>query len=241
MIPEHIDHLNKTITESAFFKTHLSAIVLTAFFGGGILLIQVSHLMSNQLASMSMGCGFQSIMGGGESLQCFLGTNLFSAYPLVLVAGVISLVMGGIVSIGVYAQWDEINKLNLEIEADPENPETYNKRAGVWKKRKESDKAIADYTKAIELDVENIHAHHMRGHTHLSNHRFDEALADYERLIEINPNYAPAYNGRAVVLQEKGKLQEALVDFEKATALDPTVPLFKQNLARLKLRLSNQK
>ena len=51
----------------------------------------------------------------------------------------------------------------------------------------ESDRAIADFTKAIEINLQDADAYNNRGTAYVGKGEIDRAIADYSRAIEINP------------------------------------------------------
>lgn len=231
--------LYKGISRSKFFKKYVLAIYAICMVVFGLVLIAIANFMSNQLDASEIPCRLQGLLSGGESTQCFLGTNLLALYQLPFGIGVIAVIGGGLISLVAFYEYADMEmwRYNKAIEQDPNNPHAYNDRAAVWKKRKEFDKAIADYTKAIERDPNNPYAYNIRGNTFIAKKELDKALVDYNKAIELDPQFAPAYNGRGVILREKGEFEKALADYEKAVALSPTDRLYKQNLEKLKAKM----
>ncbi len=63
-------------------------------------------------------------------------------------------------------------------------------RGFVNAERKDYDKALADYNKAIELDPKFATAYYNRGFVDADKKDYDKALADYNKAIELDPKYA---------------------------------------------------
>ncbi len=72
-------------------------------------------------------------------------------------------------------------------------------RASEFKKKRDYDAAIADYTKALSVNPEVL-VESSRADAYLQKGDFDHAIADYTRAIERDPGDWLAYNGRAWVV-----------------------------------------
>lgn len=84
-----------------------------------------------------------------------------------------------------------------------------------------SDKALADLTKAIELSPNGAHAYHNRGVAFNELGRFDLAFADLTKAIQLNSGYVGAYVDRGIVLFHQRKYDLALNDLTKAIEMEP--------------------
>ena len=103
-----------------------------------------------------------------------------------------------------------IDALNRAIKLDPKNAQAYYGRAIARDGKLDSERAIADYDKAIELNPKLAH--------------------------EINPKYALALNNRGWAYQGKGDLVRALADFSKALEIEPNNPSFVSNRGFVRLK-----
>ena len=87
--------------------------------------------------------------------------------------------------------------------------------------RKNQNKAIEYYTKAIELDPKSSEAYLKRGIALFYAHNEEKAFVDLNRAIELDPKNAIAYMERGEIYKSKNKYDEALADYNKAIKLDP--------------------
>lgn len=101
----------------------------------------------------------------------------------------------------------------------------YFARACAWDIKKENDKSIADYTKAIELNPDSADAYFNRGLAWQSKKETDKAIADfhkaivnYSKDIKINPKDAEIYVWRGIARYYKEDYKKAIVDYTKAIA-----------------------
>jgi len=88
----------------------------------------------------------------------------------------------------------------------------------------ESDKAIADYSKAIELNPRYAIAYHNRGFVYRKIGEYDRAILDFTKAIEIDPKYASAYYHRGHIYHYKGEYEMAWEDIKKARSLGYRIP-----------------
>jgi tetratricopeptide (TPR) repeat protein len=83
-------------------------------------------------------------------------------------------------------------------------------------KKRNLDKAIEAYGKAIELDPDSVGFLNARGWAYEMSGKDDQAIADYDLALQKRPNFAFAYNNRGTVYLRRGALQSALDDFNAA-------------------------
>lgn len=99
----------------------------------------------------------------------------------------------------------------------------YINRGRSWYFKKDFDKAIADFTKAIEIDPKDADAYYARGLVRHIKGDYDKAIADYTKVIEINPKRAKAYKARGFCWEAKGQYDKAKADYAKAKEIDPSI------------------
>ena len=115
----------------------------------------------------------------------------------------------------------------------------YNRGSVLMKDPEKSEKALADFSKAIELQPGYMEAYNNRGVVLMNNKQYTEALQDYHRAIELNKkrevkglyqsldsnrlseNCAQTYNFRGIDYLKAKQYQLAEDDFEKAVAIKP--------------------
>lgn len=97
------------------------------------------------------------------------------------------------------------------INRNPDEGRYYTLRASAWWALGKTEKALADFDKAIALGYEEAHAYTSRGLFHAEVGNFDEAIADYDKALELDKDsIAPIINRAAVHMSRR--------DFEKAVA-----------------------
>ncbi len=87
--------------------------------------------------------------------------------------------------------------------------------------KKDYDRAIAQFTKAIALDPTFVEAYRRRGDIYEDKKDYDLAIADYTKAIELDPKHVRTYGDRGISYNYKGEKDRAIADFTKAIALDP--------------------
>lgn len=84
-----------------------------------------------------------------------------------------------------------------------------------------SDRAIADYTKAIGLDPQSARAYKLRGIAYLSEDRYDQAISDFNKAIQLDSQCFETYCNRGIAYSVNDKHDLAFADFNKAINLNP--------------------
>jgi len=87
--------------------------------------------------------------------------------------------------------------------------------------KKEYEKSLEFYNKALELDPNNDEAWNNKGWILGELNRYEEALKCYEKAIEINPKYIYAWNNKGWILGTLNKHEEALLSFDRVIELNP--------------------
>src|SRR5262245_50165399 len=76
------------------------------------------------------------------------------------------------------------------IRDNPKAAAGYNARGIAYARKKEFDKAIADYDEAILLDPKKVASYINRGSAHLGKKEYARAIADYDAAIRLDPGFA---------------------------------------------------
>jgi len=87
--------------------------------------------------------------------------------------------------------------------------------------KRQSDRAIFHYTKAIEIDPRFADAYINRGLAYDSKGQFDQAISDYNKAIELNPRDADAYYHRGNTYRRKDQYEQAVFNYNKAIEINP--------------------
>ncbi len=118
------------------------------------------------------------------------------------------------------------------IQANTEPPAklalAFKDRGNVMMERRDLDRAMADYDRAITLAPDFAGAYSDRGQIWTAKNELDHALADLDRAIGLNPMLAPAYVARSHVWYRKylfdhipAHLDSSFADLDRAVELDP--------------------
>ncbi len=97
---------------------------------------------------------------------------------------------------------------------------SYFVRGRAWAEKKEYNKAIEDYTKAINLGNKFFHTYVNRGVMWSDKKEYDKAIEDFNKAIELNEKISFVYINRGVAWFYKKEYQKAIADYTKAIALD---------------------
>jgi tetratricopeptide (TPR) repeat protein len=73
----------------------------------------------------------------------------------------------------------------------------YSNRGIAWLDKKEYDKAVLDFGRAIHFDPSYVVAYTKRGTARFNMQDYDRAVADYERAARLEPNYPYSYSSAA--------------------------------------------
>jgi len=107
------------------------------------------------------------------------------------------------------------------IKRSPQNARAYFARAVEYESKRDYDRALADYGKAIELDPTRAQYYAGRGDMYSSKGDYDQAMADFEKAIGLAPLRAASYGGRGGVWFGRKEFANALSDYSKNIELDP--------------------
>lgn len=97
----------------------------------------------------------------------------------------------------------------------------YVNRGAEWKAKKENDKALADYTRAIKLDSSIPAIYNNRANIYRERGEFDRAIADYSTAIRLDPVYTAAFTNRGLAYERKDMVDKAREDYQAALAVPP--------------------
>jgi tetratricopeptide (TPR) repeat protein len=84
-----------------------------------------------------------------------------------------------------------------------------------------SDRAMAEYEKAIAINPLLAHPYNNLGFDYYKKDRYDDAIAHYEKALAIDADYAKAYYNLSLAYYGKHMFDESVAAYEKAVGLDP--------------------
>lgn len=116
-----------------------------------------------------------------------------------------------------------IELLNKAISLDSNYELAYSLLGGVYlENKKEYEKSIYYYSKAIEINSIKPNWYRWRGQAYLKQDEYEKSISDFNKAIDLNPEYAEAYGGRGIALI-KSKINEkkGCEDVKKFIDLDP--------------------
>ena len=89
--------------------------------------------------------------------------------------------------------------------------------------RGKTEKAMADFNRAIEIDPQAAGGYLGRANTLNIMGRYEEALVDYNEAIRLDPNSANSYANRAIAYSHLKEYEKAIADYEKCLQLNPKI------------------
>ena len=107
------------------------------------------------------------------------------------------------------------------MEVDPNSMEAYFWRGIAYEAKKENDKALADFNRALELNPKRAANYIWRAIVYADQKAYDLAIADLNQALTLEPRYGWAYYHRGRVLVLQGNLEQALDDLDWAVTIDP--------------------
>jgi len=154
------------------------------------------------------------------------------SYPkaaIILIALLVLLGSGGY-ALGKYKFWkvNAIPKLDQmesiyssRVQSDPNNPGNYIQLGYVYFQKGDSEKAIANYKKAVALDDKNYQAHYNLGMAYATTDKKDRAVQEFQSAIEIAPKAGSAHLGLGMVYKSQQAWDKAVTELELAYKADP--------------------
>jgi tetratricopeptide (TPR) repeat protein len=99
--------------------------------------------------------------------------------------------------------------------------EAYIARGQHYYEKKDYDRAIEDFNRAIPLKPKWLQlAYGNRGNAYFLKDEDDKAIDSYDKAIAIDPKYASAYTSRGLLYEKAGAIERAKSDYESALASD---------------------
>ncbi len=108
------------------------------------------------------------------------------------------------------------------VAAAPNDPKVYEKRGYFYFKKKNYDKALADYQKALQLNPKSVNVHEELALLYRAQKDTKNALAEYEKAIALEAPKTDVLRKRGDYFAELGLNDKALADYNQAIAQQPT-------------------
>ena len=116
---------------------------------------------------------------------------------------------------------EEIRSENIQISRKELELKVHILKGNEYYYKKEYNKAIQCYDKAIEIKPNNAEAWNNKGNTLYRSGKHNEAIHCYDKAIEIKPNNADAWYNKGNTLYRSGKHNEAIHCYDKVLAIEP--------------------
>lgn len=133
--------------------------------------------------------------------------------------------------------WQNSETLWTDVISKYDNVDVaFNNRGNYYKDKKETDKALADFSQVLRIKPENHDVYTNRGNLYFNNNDFEKAFADYEKVISIlepkgskrtkdeTETLGKAYNNRGSCYFNKQNIDQAAKDYNRALELYPDYP-----------------
>lgn len=117
----------------------------------------------------------------------------------------------------------------------------YYERGVAASENDDTERAIAEFSKALEMDPGYVEAYVERGYSWWTKRDFDAALKDLNRALELGPRNARAYLFRGMAKAGGGDSRAAIEDYNKAIEIDPNNADAYRNRGSDRIRLGDEK
>ena len=122
-----------------------------------------------------------------------------------------------------------VEHFTKELARDPKNSHALTARGVALG----SDKALADFDRAIEIDPKATVAFYHRANLAYGKGQYDRAMADYSAVIEQDPEFDWAYHVRGWIHYRRMDYDKALADYNRAIKIVPTESVFYRDRANV--------
>ena len=132
-----------------------------------------------------------------------------------------------------------LTKLEKARAINPNNADTYNNLANVYKGLNKIELAKKNYNLALEINSKHINAIDNIGIIYLQENKLNLAEESFKKAISINPNYVNAHYNLGLVYVKLGKLLKAKESYLKAIQIIPNFVVALNALGNISNTLDN--
>ncbi len=118
---------------------------------------------------------------------------------------------------------DAVAFFTKQIEANPKDQNSYNRRAAAWRAKGELDAALKDASEALKLSQSSA-LYNNRALIWQAKKDYVKALEDYAQALRITPQYPLGLVNRAGLWQAKKDYDQAIADTTQAIQMQPQFP-----------------
>lgn len=152
-----------------------------------------------------------------------------AAYSIFIGSALMFFVIG--ISIGKMFFWNnydttpvfekQLSIAQQKVSSNPKNPQNHVDLGWAYFQKKDYNKALASYKKALELDKDYYPAYLNIGLTNMQLEKWDVAVESLKKASQINPKSSPAHANLGIALNKKGQFDEAIKHLEASEKLSP--------------------
>ena len=130
--------------------------------------------------------------------------------------------------------WKRLQEAYQEYRSsNPKNARDFNQRGGANLQKRDYDKAILDYNRAIEIDPKDARIRMNRGTAYMRKFDYEKAISDYDQAIQLDPKEARVRINRGTAHIRRLEYDKAISDYDHAISLNPRDATAYKNLAWL--------
>jgi tetratricopeptide (TPR) repeat protein len=118
-----------------------------------------------------------------------------------------------------------------QLELSPNNPMIHNVLGGLYVIAKQSDKAEAEFKKAIELNNAILTSYMNLAQLYHHTGKVDQAVKEYEAILAKNPKVLQAHMLLGIIYQRQNQYDKSKAAYEQVLALNPKFAPAANNLA----------
>ncbi|MEM7375266.1 MAG: tetratricopeptide repeat protein [Bacteroidota bacterium] len=133
------------------------------------------------------------------------------------------------------SEWEQALEAYSEVLKQQRSANAFHKRAYVYQRMGQIDKALTDLNRAVDLRPTLETAWFDRGLIHQAAQRYDQALADFDQVLRLQPGNSKAFCRKGEVWVAKGDSDSARHHFSLAMQMDPNdaEPYYQRSLLLL--------